>query len=346
MKQPLKIWLPSIRAGSGSDVFMLRLAEGLRRAGHEVVSQWFDRKYELMPWRLESVPAPPDTDLVHAGSWQGFAFKRVGVPLIVTEHQYISNPDFAPYRNIPQMLYHHLFVERWVRRSYAAADAIVAVSEYCATAMRSDLRKPVTVIHNWVDTASFSPRKNTPESVPRAQPFKLLFVGNPSRWKGADLLPVIAERLGQGFELNCLGGLRRGFHKIRVRDNMRLLEPRQPDRMPELYRAMDAVLIPTRYESFGYVALEAMACGLPVVGFDSSGTAEVCQHGKTALLAPVEDVERLAGYIRQLAAAPSLCAELGAAGRHRAVEHFNEADAVSAYLDVYTTILSDAVYPR
>ncbi|MGH7486852.1 MAG: glycosyltransferase, partial [bacterium] len=84
----------------------------------------------------------------------------------------------------------------------------------------------------------------------------------------------------------------------------------------------------------------------PVVGFDSSGTAEVCQQGKTALLAPVEDVERLAGYIRQLAAAPSLCAELGAAGRHRAVEHFNEADAVSAYLDVYATIWSDAVSPR
>lgn len=44
--------------------------------------------------------------------------------------------------------------------------------------------------------------------------------------------------------------------------------------MSGVYQSVDAALVPTRYEEFGYVALEAMACGLPVVGFNSSGTSE------------------------------------------------------------------------
>ena len=142
----LRVWLPVIRAGSGADVFTLRLCEGLRKAGHEPLLQWFDHRYELMPWKLKNVRAPANIDLVHAGSWQGFAFKRPGVPLVVTEHQYISHPDFLPYRSLPQALYHRFFCSRWAARSYAAADAVVTVSNYCAGAMRAEITEPVTVI--------------------------------------------------------------------------------------------------------------------------------------------------------------------------------------------------------
>ena len=47
--RPLRIWLPSLRAGSGVDVFATRLAEGLARAGHEPLLQWFEHGYELKP---------------------------------------------------------------------------------------------------------------------------------------------------------------------------------------------------------------------------------------------------------------------------------------------------------
>ena len=95
------------------------------------------------------------------------------------------------------------------------------------------------------------------------------------------------------------------------------------------------VLVPTRYEAFGYVALEAMACGVPVIGFDCTGTAEVCVRGKTALLAPVDDVAQLALYARQVAGDTVLREQLGAAGRLRAVDVFAEEPAVKAYIDMY-----------
>jgi len=339
----LRIWLPAIRAGSGADVFTSRLAEALCRAGHTPLLQWFDHRYELVPWLLRSVQAPSEIDLVHAGSWQGFAFKRQGIPLIVTEHQYVAHPDFAPYRSLPQALYHRLFAERWARHSYADADAVVAVSEFCAVAMRAVLTQPVTVIHNWVDSDRFKPPEtvvvDSPDEGRKAYPLKLLFVGNPSRRKGVDMLPMIADLLGPAFELHCLGGLRKAFESRHLPSNMKLMSRTRPEQMPVVYDSVDIALVPSRYEPFGYVALEAMASGLPVLGFSSSGTSEVCIHGSTALLAPIDDVSQLVAYARQLAENPGLREKLGAAGRQRAIECFGEETAVAAYLDVYRRVL-------
>jgi len=335
--RPLTIWLPAIRAGSGADVFVQRLAQGLAEAGHRPLLQWFDLAYELMPWRLKRVPAPAGIDLVHAGSWQGFAFARAGVPLVVTEHQYVPHPAFTPYRSPAQALYHRAHVQPCMRRSYRRANALVAVSRHTARAMQADGAPPVQVIHNWVDCRQFSP---APAPPPNGRPFRLLFVGNPSRWKGADILPALAAQLGERFEIQCLGGLRRGFRAKGQPDNLTLLPRIPPERMPEVYQSADAVLVPTRYEAFGYVALEAMACGRPVLGFASTGTAEVAVQGETALLAPMDDLAQLVDYARRLSGDAALRQHLGCAGRARALACFDQPQAIAAYLAVYRQALS------
>lgn len=337
--RPLTVWLPAIRAGSGADVFVKRLAKGLEEGGHRPLVQWFDLRYELMPWRLRHVPAPQGIDLVHAGSWQGFAFARAGVPLVVTEHQYVAHPAFTPYRSLAQALYHRAFVQRCMHRSYRRADALVAVSEHTAAAMRQDIGQPVQVIHNWVDCRQFAPSSS--EARERERPFRLLFVGNPSRWKGADLLPALARQCGPQIEIRCLGGLRRGFDASGLPDNLTVLGRVEPERMQEIYRTVDAALVPARYEAFGYVALEAMACGLPVLGFASSGTAEVAVHNQTALLARLDDVDQLASYARQLCTDPELCERLGRAGRARALACFDQPRGINAYLALYERVLGD-----
>lgn len=337
MSKPLNIWLPCVRAGSGADVFVQRLAEGLQRAGHNPIVQWFPHHYELTHWRLRFAAAPKDVDVVHANSWQGFAFKRPGIPLVVTEHLFVADPAFAPYRTMAQAIYHGYFCERWIKRSYKSAASIVAVSESTAAAMRASVKKPITVIHNWIDVRQFKPVNIDGLEAGTAgnKPFKLLFVGNPSRRKGADLLPQIAERLGSSFEVHCLGGLRGDFALHSNPPNMIVLRPRAPEEMPALYRQMDAVLVPTRYEPFGYVALEAMAVGLPVLGFASTGTREVCEHGKTALLSPIDDIEDLIRNAWLLKNQSGLRFELGAAGRARALSLFTEEHAISAYIQIY-----------
>lgn len=338
--RPLTIWLPAIRAGSGADVFVLRLAAGLERAGHRPHVQWFDHRWELTPWRLRGIAPPAGIDLIHAASWQAFAFRRPGLPLVVTEHQYVAHPAFTPWRSPAQALYHRWLVQRWTARSYACADALVAVSEHVATVMREDLQRPVLVIHNWIDGEKFAPVARSGPPRDESAPFRLLFVGNPSRWKGADLLPELAERLGPRFEIHCLGGLRKGYATRALPPNMKRLERVAPDAMPALYAQFDAALVPTRYEAFGYVALEAMACALPVIGFASTGTAEVAIDGDTALLAPQDDVAQLANLARRLAADAALCERLGNAGRARALTCFDEPRAIMAWLALYRHVLT------
>jgi glycosyltransferase involved in cell wall biosynthesis len=339
VSRPLRIWLPAIRAGSGTDVFVIRLAQALRRAGHEPFVEWFDHRYELMPWLLTSARMPDGIDVTHANSWQGFAFKRSGIPLVVTEHQYVAHPDFSRYQGHLQRLYHRWFIETWMRMSFDRSDAIIAVSKYIATQMCADIDQKVEVIHNWVDINHFTPFKRGEKIESTNKALRLLFVGNPAKRKGSDLLLNLASMLGDGFDIYCLGGLRQNFKLSKLPSNVRFISRVLPESMPDIYRMMDVALVPTRYEPFGYVALEAMACGLPVLGFDSSGTAEVCVHGETALLSSMDNLDQLVVNAWRLAEDHDLRGKLGAAGRFRAVRYFNEKMAIKSYLNVYKRIM-------
>ncbi|MBU2050630.1 glycosyltransferase family 4 protein [Pseudomonas qingdaonensis] len=326
----MKIWLPAIRTGSGSDVFTLRLAQALCARGHDAVPQFFGHRHEPWPVRLRHVRAPAGTELVHCNSWTAHAFKRDGLPLLVTEHHYIADPAFSPHRTPLQRLYHRALIQRQVDASYRLADGLVAVSRHIAQAMQRDLQRPIAHIHNWVDLDQFHP---LPSARPPGAPLRCLFVGNPSLRKGSDLLPALAVRLGERFQILCLGGLR---SEARQMDELLEVLPRHaPEDMPGLYNSIDVVILPTRYEAFGYVALEAMACGVPVVGFDSTGTAEVCRHHETALLGPVGDLDVMAAHLRRLQAEPELRRMLGANARQRAERVFGEDGAVAQYIDLY-----------
>ena len=335
--RPLRIWMPCVRVGSGSDVFTMRLEAGLRHAGHDPIVQWFPHRYELMPWALQHVAPPVNTDVIHANSWQGFAFKRKGVPLVVTEHHYVEDPAFAPYRTTAQAAYHRLFVSRCLRRSYKAADAIVAVSQHTAQAVEAKLGIEVPYIYNWVDTRVFGGATESSSSTyaSRNHPFRLLFVGNPSVRKGADLLPAVAQRLGEKFEVRCLGGLRREHAGRGAPSNLVRLSPVKPEEMSAIYKSADAALVLSRYEAFGYVALEAMACAKPVVGFEGTGTGEICAHGETALLAPVDDLDTLTAHLGRVASDPRLAARLGQNGYRRAIRNFSATNAIRDYLRIY-----------
>jgi glycosyltransferase involved in cell wall biosynthesis len=336
----MKIWMPTIRAGSGADVFTQRLAEGLQKAGHVPVVQWFEHRYEAVPWLLRKCAPPQGTDIVHAGSWQGFVFKRDGLPLIVTEHNFVWHPGFLPHRGLTRAVYHETLVRHFVSRTYAAADALVAASETTANAMRSWKMHDVSVVHNWVDSEKFQPL--AAGGAQRTGKFKLLFVGNPSRWKGSDLVAPLSEMLGEDFEIVCLGGLRSDAREAPGFANVVAHARVAPDCMPDLYRSVDAALVLARYEAFGYVALEAMASGLPVVGFDTTGTAEVCKNGETALLSDIDDLESLAANVKRLAADSVLYREMSQSARQRAISMFSEEVAINRYLEIYARLAAKA----
>jgi len=110
--------------------------------------------------------------------------------------------------------------------------------------------------------------------------------------------------------------------------------------MPSVYQNVDAALVLSRYEAFGYVSLEAMACAKPVLAFNGTGTGEICVHGETALLAPIDDLDTLVGNARRLANDSGLALKLGQNGYRRAAKRFQEYNAIRNYLRIYRRVLA------
>jgi phosphatidylinositol alpha-mannosyltransferase len=108
--------------------------------------------------------------------------------------------------------------------------------------------------------------------------------------------------------------------------------------LERLYRAADLFAFPSTVEGFGLAALEALACGLPVVASDLDAFRTFMQHGRSALLVPVGDAEALGMALAQLAREPSACAALRAAGLQVAADYTWENAAV-AHERVYSAVL-------
>jgi starch synthase len=338
MSRPLRIWMPAIRVGSGADVFAERLAEGLRRAGHLPRLHWFPHSYELFPELMRRHIPFSEIDLIHSGSWGGNAFVGTSVPLVTTVLHLVHDPAYAPYRSNAQAIYHRMHV-RWRERiAIARSAAVTAISDYVAGTVRSVFKRmDVHSIPNWVDMDRYKPIEASGQT--RSGPFRLLIVGNQTKRKGADLFADFATRLGPSFELSCTGGLR-GRHAPETEAGVRFLGRISEDQLIGEYQRCDAVVSLSRYEGFGYTALEGMACGKPFIGFNTSGLADVVANNKTGILVPTNDLSALLEACRVLASDRDMCHSMERLAYVRASNVFREEDAIAKYLSVYREVLS------
>jgi starch synthase len=328
----MRVWLPAIRAGTGADVFTERLAAALRARDIEVAITWFPAWYEFLPelMRLHRVPA--GTDVIHANGWLALPFVGRGIPVVATVLHLVHDPAYAPHRSFGQALYHRWHIRWREQRALQRSQAVTAISAYVAGTVRSFCgRTDVLAIPNWVDTTRYVP---DPGYVPDpVRPFRLLMVGNHSRRKGFDLLPGLAVALGPRFALRCTGGLR-GV-SVATMPGVHMLGRLTEDELVREYQHCDAVISLSRYEGFGYTALEGMACGKPVVAFQTSAVAEVVDDGVTGLLEPIDDVAALVMRCRELDNDRDESLRKGRAGRARALGAFAEVDAINAYIRLY-----------
>jgi len=329
------VWFPAVQAGSGADVFTTRLVAALNRRGVSATITWFPHWTEITPDLLRFASVPVGTNTIHANSACAFAFRRKGVSLVTTEHHYLLDPAYRRYKSLAQHLYHRVIIGPYLRRSYALADAITTDSCFTADVLARSAGVGTTrTIPLWVDYEKFSPASCAP--APHKK-FRLLFVGNASRRKGADVIPMLGHRLYPDFEIRCTSGLRVDRRENKG-DNVTLLGRLTEDQLIQEYRACDAVLVPSRYEGFGYTALEAMACGRPVVGFRCGAVDEVVLEGETGLLCDIDDLDMLEQNCRRLAGDVALARAFGQAGRERATNTFTEAGAINDYLDLYRAL--------
>jgi len=279
-------------------------------------------------------PAPPD--VVHAHFWMSgivaaAATEGLGVALVQTFHalgtvkrRHQGAADTSPRERVP--------AERLLARM---ADRVVATCEDERVELLAMGTPPtrVTVVPCGVDAHDFRPAG--PVREPGRRP-RLVTVGRLVRRKGVD---EVIEALSDvpGAELLIAGGpppghdhaedpdlrrLRALAAAVGVTDRVRLLGALAHTEVPALLRSADVVVCAPWYEPFGMVALEAMACGRPVVATTVGGQQETVVHGQTGLHVRPRRPDELARALRRLTADPDTAARFGRAGRTRVLARY------------------------
>lgn len=334
----MKVFYPIVRTYSGADVYFEELSRVVSRFGHQAVVRyyphWLDFAPALVQRHYASLPA---ADLVHTKVEYGPAFARSGQPLLVKLAHLVFDPAYAPYRSLAQKTYHWLKLRPNITWSLRRAECRVAISRsvrdaFCRYFGPLDIR----VIYNGVDEAKFRPLEPPPAREDKRT--HLLFVGNLSRRKGADLLPQILARLGDGFVLSYTSGLRGESPALRGPDNLRPLgRPSEAELIQEYNRA-DIFLFPSRLEGFGLPVVEAMACGKPVVTTRAGSLPELVDDGQGGFLCELDAVEDFVGRIRTLAEDTRLRQAMGAYNRAKVERCFTLQRSAEQYAAAYNEI--------
>jgi glycosyltransferase involved in cell wall biosynthesis len=213
-------------------------------------------------------------------------------------------------------------------------------------------RGPQRVIPQFgVDPETFRPGP-APDS--RARPgrgFIVGYVGRLVEEKGVDLLLEAVAALdgtwrayvqGSGPEAQALQALAR---QLGVAGRVTFERWIPSDQMPAYYRQLDVVVLPSRTrpnwkEQFGRVLVEAMACGVPVVGSDSGEIPHVV--GDAGLIFPEGRADLLREHLRRLMRDAELRAELARRGRERVLANYTQSQVAKETYQVYTEILTGA----
>lgn len=226
-----------------------------------------------------------------------------------------------------------------------ASDAVTAVSADLAARTHAAFQSAtetyrVEVIPNFVDTELFRPHVGEAVQVPT-----LVHVSNFRPVKRVPWLVRAFALAAHDLEAHLVlvgdgpdqAEARRCAHEGGVGEKVRFLGER--DALPGLLAPATAFCLTSREESFGLSALEAMACGTPVVATRVGGVGEVVEDGVSGHLCASDDLEGYASCLRRMLLDPASAEAMGVAARKRAVEHFSIDRILPRYEALYRAAL-------
>jgi glycosyltransferase involved in cell wall biosynthesis len=240
--------------------------------------------------------------------------------------------------------------ERYIKRFLLRhAQCIVATSLYLAreTNRYTRPRRPIRVIPWGVDLRKFTVRKNPAPGVVVGFVKRMHFLAGPDIMLKAfaaalETAPMISRlrMAGDGPMLEELKNMAAdlGIHK-RI-DWSGWIE--KPDDLVRLYQSIDLLVMPSRREAFGMAAVEAMACGVPVIASRFGGIPEIVEHERTGLLVASENVAEFAAAIVRLARDAGEREAMGAAARRRAEAQFDWDRSLTDMQQVYRSVAKAA----
>lgn len=203
----------------------------------------------------------------------------------------------------------------------SAADALVASTLDEVNALSSLYGAPpgkVACVAPGVDHSVFHPgdRYAARAALGVGREALVLYVGRIQPLKGIDLALAAASEVSNAVERDVVmlvvGGpsgpqgdaelarLQRLTGSLGLKGRVRFVGPQPHDRLPVYYRAADVVVVPSHSESFGLAALEAHACGTPVVSTAVGAAADVIAHGESGFVLDERDPSSMAGYMKTI----------------------------------------------
>jgi len=239
----------------------------------------------------------------------------------------------------------------WIeQRNYRAAPLAIAGNRDAADVLASKgYDGEIAVIPQFgVDPAIYSPNEDRPALNQPRRPFTIGYAGGLLPEKGVDFLLRSCANLRGGWRLRIVGeGTERASlialaQELDIAQNVAVLGRMDSGQMPDFYRQLDALVLPSRTtpswkEQFGRVLIEAMACGIPVVGSDSGEIPNVI--GDAGLIFREDDEADLRTQLQRLMDQPTYYTELAQRGRQRVLDQFTMVRIAARTVDVYEKLL-------
>ncbi|ANA82067.1 N-acetyl-alpha-D-glucosaminyl L-malate synthase BshA [Paenibacillus glucanolyticus] len=240
-----------------------------------------------------------------------------------------------------------------IRLAINESDAVTAVSQDLIRETREllDISRDVDLTYNFVDPRVYYPRDS--ESLRRdyADPDEkiVMHISNfrPVKRVG-DVLEIFAQVQEQVPSKLLLVGEGPELPKIQCRINELGLSSKvhflgKQDEIAHVISMADVLLLPSEKESFGLVALEAMACGVPTVGSTAGGIPELVTHGETGYLAPIGDTHSMAQHVLEIFKDEALSERLRKACLQRSSKMFCNELIRGKYEEIYYRVLGREV---
>ena len=152
------IWFPTVRTGTGTDIFTQRLVADLCKRGVRAEITWLPLRAEYAPWAVPIHRPPAWATVAHVNTWLHTRFIPHNMPVVATIHHAVHHPDAGAYKGPLRAAYHRWWIAPNERRVLRHAQRVVAVSQFVANStLHSLLDVPMQVIYNGVDTERFCP---------------------------------------------------------------------------------------------------------------------------------------------------------------------------------------------
>jgi glycosyltransferase involved in cell wall biosynthesis len=279
----------------------------------------------------------------YLGPW--LAPRGSRVPIVGMLHQPPGGIDHGPLRTLVQAGLDRL--------AYRRARRLLVASESLAEQLRATVSRPqrIFVVPPGRDVAAAA--AEPPEDVRRGRRAAFLSVGNWVERKGLlSLLEAFAGLPPDAATLHVVGDTRTDpRYQRRVRERLARADLaervvvhgiRSTSEVAALYVACDAFILPSLKEPYGTVYGEAMAYGLPVVGWRAGNLPHLADHEREGLLVRIGDIPRLTDALRRLADDPLLRQRLGEAARRRAQGRPTWSQVAEMFFDHLRAVLDES----